>query len=388
MSRDLRDQLREQLETREEDEMFDKKSGGGPSVFARASGDEVAGAMREFAVLVRAGFPLSRAIETLTETTRQSHLADTFRAVKGQIEQGIGLGKAMSEHPWYFDGPIVAVIRAAEEAGDLGEALDYCAESLDTRRRLRNELGNALAYPAFVLSAGIVTLILMLTVILPRFMDGLAEAVGGQPIQFGIIAQTMFSVSDFLRQPYGIPLVVLVFGGLIAGFIAWRRANPVSYERAMAMIPGIGPVFLWSAATYLAEILHVLMRSGISLADSLRLARHGLGSARLEAAVTKMLENVQEGRPAVPALEQVSGLPDTYISMLRVGEEAGRLPEVLKYAAEYTNQQVRNRIDRLMVLLQPILLLVLGVITLLIVLSFLVPYMTAVFELGAPERIN
>lgn len=388
MSQDLRDQLRAQLETRDEEALFEGKKSGGPSFFARASADEVAGAMREFAVLVRAGFPLSRALETLTETTRQTHLSDTFRNVKERIEQGIGLGKALSDHPWYFDGPIVAVVRAAEEAGDLGEALDYCAESLDTQRRLRAELGNALAYPAFVLSAGFVTLILMLTVILPRFMDGLAEAVGGQPIEFGFIASTMFGVSDFLRQPYGIPLVVIVIGGVIFGFVAWRRANPVGYERIMSRVPGIGPVFLWSAATYLAEILHVLMRSGISLADALRLARHGLGSARLEAAVTRMLENVEEGRPAVPALEEVTGLPPTYLSMLRVGEEAGRLPEVLKYAADYTNQQVRNRIDRLMVLLQPILLLVLGVITLLIVLSFLVPYMTAVFELGAPERMS
>lgn len=367
----LKQQLKVQLQATgvEADE-----SGAGrvasPGVWSRASRVEVAGFLRELAVLASGNYPLVRALRVLARTVSNANLSATVADIASQVESGAPLSKAMARYPWYFDTITVSTLKAAETSANLEEALNYLAEMMEYDQEIRDRIGNALAYP-FVLSLLSAAVILMLMVfVVPNFAAYITEA-GGEVTG---LAAVIYGVSAFVSTPYGLPIVLAVLGGAAWGLVRWRRRNEASFNRLMGYVPIFGRLMMLASLARFVNMLHILTANHVSLLQCLDLARGAVGNAYLTSAINDMYASAESGKSLAEPLKKYTNIPPVVADMIAVGEESGRLDEMLGFLARAVQADLNRITNRLTVLIQPLMLILMGGIVIAVTLAFFYPY--------------
>jgi len=324
---------------------------------------------RQLAALLGAGIPIPQALEGLSEQEDAPAFRALILKISESVRKGISLSAAMEEHPRVFSKLFVSMVRVGEEAGALPSVMNDLADLLEHEEEIRGEVVQAVAYPAFVLGFGIVTVVILLTVVLPKLFSMLKDMAKVLPLPTVIL----LNVSAWLHHYW--PVMLVVIAALVAGG-RWYLNNPkgaLTFDRLKLRAPVIGPVFLSSALSRFARTLGTLTKSGVSLLPALKIVENTIGNLALARFVAQVSEETRGGDSLAGPLRKLGVFPKTVVQMIDVGEESGKLPEMLLKVAEIQEREMRGRTKTLVSLLAPALILVVGAMVGFMVIALLLP---------------
>lgn len=325
---------------------------------------------RQIATLFEAQVSPLRVFQLLGSEAENKILQDILTTVADDIQGGMPLHKALSKHDDVFSNFYVNMVRAGEESGKLNETFQYLADYLDRSYELTSKTKNALIYPAFVITTFVVVMILMLTVVIPRLSAILIET--GQEVP--IYTKVVIGMSNFLTS-YGM-FILLVLAG--AGIFLWRYVQTQSGQNATAQLrlntPYIGELYQKLYLSRIADNMQTMISSGISMVYALEITGTVVGNRVYEQALADVTEQVRGGTALSEALSQYSDIiPPIMTQMVRIGEETGNLEQILKTLALFYKREVDNTVDTLVGLIEPIMIVALGLGVGILLTSVLVP---------------
>lgn len=330
---------------------------------------EVTAFTRQVATLLAATIPIPSALSGLAEQEENEALREVIADLSERVRRGEPLSAAMREYPRLFPPLYSSMVEVGEESGQLDSVLNDLADYLEDQDEIRGEILGAIAYPAFVLGFGIITTVVLLTFIMPRLLtmlEGLGDAL---PLPTRIL----LTVSNTFQAHW-----MWIIGGTAVAIIAAYRSiqTPTGrfhWDRWRLQWPILGGLFTCAALARFSRTLGTLHRAGVSLVRALDIVRNTVGNEYLAARVAEVAEETKGGESLAAPIRALGLFPPTMVQMIAVGEETGRLDEMLLRVANIQNRQVRGHASTLVSLLGPILILVVGAAVGFIVISLLLP---------------
>jgi general secretion pathway protein F len=323
------------------------------------------------ASLVGSGLPLERALAALSdeaESEKQSHLVANLRA---EVNAGLGLAKAMSQHPKEFSALYTAVISAGEQGGNLGEVLGQLADDLQDQQTLKAKLLSASLYPAIVSLIALLIVIFLLSTVVPQ----VAQVFSGSQRKLPALTVAMLALSDFVRN-HGWT-VALLLGLSWFGFqqAMKQHALRLRFDAAVLRLPIVGRLATGYNTARFASTLAMLTAAGVPILKAMQSAADTLSNQAMREDVLDALVLVREGAPLAMAMGQKKRFPSLLAMFARLGEQTGQLPLMLQRAAQQLSVDVQRRALALATILEPLLIVAMGGVVMLIVLAVLMPIM-------------
>jgi len=339
------------------------------AAIGRVKRKEITAFTRELAALLAAAIPIPQALAGLGEEEESPALRGTILSIADSVRKGAAFSAALEEHPKAFGKLYVSMVKVGEEAGVLPGVMTDLANLLEHEDEVRSEVNAAVAYPVFVLCFGIVTVTVLLTVVLPRLFGMLQDMLPVLPLPTLIL----LNVSHALHQYWPWCLVGL------AGFVFALRAvlksaaGAEAWDRVKLKLPVMGPLFRAAALGRFARTLGTLARSGVSLLPALKIVENTIGNIVLAKQIAQVAEETRGGDSLAAPLRKLGIFPKTVIQMINVGEESGKLDEMLLKVADIEERHMRARTRTLISLLAPALILVVGALVGFMVIALLLP---------------
>lgn len=330
---------------------------------------EITAFTREMAALLGASIPIPQALDGLGEEEENLALREVVLKVSESVRKGVAFSAALEEHPRLFDKLYVSMVRVGEEAGALQKVMADLAGLLEHEDEVRSEVVAAVSYPVFVLGFGVFTVVVLLTFVMPRLSVMLGEMVQILPLPTVIL----MSVSGFLHHHW--PWIVIALAGAGAG-LRWFIRTPrgaVFRDRWKLRLPILGSVFRTAALGRFARTLGTLVKSGVSLLPALKIVENTIGNLVLASLIARVSEETRGGDSLATPLRKLGIFSNTVIQMINVGEETGRLDEMLLKVADIEERHMRARTRTLISLLGPALILVVGALVGFMVMALLLP---------------
>jgi general secretion pathway protein F len=334
----------------------------------RLSPRELGVATQELATLLKAGLPLDRALDMLVELSESKRLRTLFAAVLERVRDGASLADAVGAQGNTFPPIFVNMIRAGELGGALEVTLARLADYLAKAHAARESVRSALVYPMILLIVAGLSLVLVLTVVLPQFKPLFAEAGVSLPLSTRIV----MAVGDAVQRLWWMAGIVMV-----AAILAFRHALKLPafamrWDGLLLRVPLVRSLLGKAATARFSRTLGTLGVNGVPLPTALALSRATLGNRVMTAAVEEVAARLKEGAGLSGPLTQCARFPRLAVQLMRVGEETGRLNEMLLNVADVYDQEVQRTTERLLALLTPALTIVLGMTIAGIIASVLV----------------
>ncbi|MDP2771612.1 MAG: type II secretion system inner membrane protein GspF [Giesbergeria sp.] len=349
-------------------------NGAGPaghSLFTRPVFGSTALAIwtRQLAGLVSSGLPLERALTALSEESdseRQRHLVAVLRA---EVNAGSTFARSLQQHPREFSDIYCAVIGAGEHSGKLGLVLERLADDLEERQELKARLVGAALYPAIVTLVAIAIVLFLVSYVVPQ----VASVFAGSKRALPFLTVAMLAISSFVRT-YGVwMLAALVLIAIGARWSLSIEAFREKFDAAWLNVPVVGRLARGYNAARFASTLAMLAGAGVPILKALQAAAETLHNRALRADALDALVLVREGAPLASALAQKRKFPSLLPMFARLGEQTGQLPVMLQRAATQLSAEVQRRSMQLATILEPLLIVTMGVVVMLIVLAVLLP---------------
>lgn len=326
---------------------------------------------RQLASLVSSGLPLERALAALgdeAESEKQAHLVAQLRA---EVNAGLGLAKAMSQHPHEFSVLYTAVISAGEQGGNLGQVLTQLADDLQDQQTLKAKLLSASLYPAIVSAIALLIVIFLLSTVVPQ----VAQVFNGSQRKLPGLTVAMLAISDFVRD-HGWTLVLLVSLSWLGMHQALKRPSlRIQFDAAFLQLPILGRLATGYNTARFASTLAMLTSAGVPILKAMQSAADTLSNQAMREDVLDALVLVREGAPLAMAIGQKKRFPSLLAMFARLGEQTGQLPVMLQRAAQQLSADVQRRAMALATILEPLLIVAMGAVVMLIVLAVLMPIM-------------
>jgi general secretion pathway protein F len=338
-------------------------------LFSGIKRKEITAFTGEMAALIGAAIPIPQALDGLGEQEENGALKEVILSVSDAIRKGAAFSSALEAHPRLFSPLYVSMVRVGEEAGALSQVLEDLAALLEHEDEVRGEVMAAISYPCFVLGFGLFTILLLLTVVLPSLFTMLEEMMDILPLPTLILLET----SGFLQRHWWWLLFVL--GGAIFA-LHWHARSPEGarlWDRFKLSLPLLGPVFHSAALGRFARTLGTLVKNGVSLLPALKIVEHTIGNLVLAEMVARVSEETRGGDSLAMPLRRMGLFPKTVVQMINVGEESGKLDEMLLKVAEIEERQMRAKTKTLISLIAPVLILVVGALVGFMVIALLLP---------------
>lgn len=324
---------------------------------------------RQLAGLVTAGLPLERALAALTEESEDERQRKLMADLRAEVNGGSAFARALGRHPKEFDEMYTAVIAAGEQSGQLGTVLERLANDLETRETLKNKLVAASLYPAIVTVIAIAIVVFLVSYVVPQ----VAGVFAGSKRALPLLTVVMLSLSAAVRSYGWLALVMLV---LSAVGLRLARRQPALRERmdaAWLRLPLVGKLARGYNAARFAGTLAMLAAAGVPILRALQTAADTLSNQAMRADALDALVLVREGAPLASALASKKRFPPLVAMFARLGEQTGQLPAMLGHAAEQLSAEVQRRALHMATLLEPLLIVGMGLVVMLIVLAVLMP---------------
>jgi len=330
---------------------------------------EVTAFSREMSALLAASIPIPQALEGLGREQENPHLREVLGQISEDVRTGHSLSSALEKHPRVFNPLYASMVRVGEEAGALPAVMNDLADLLEHEDEVRGEVVAAVSYPAFVLGFGLCTVTLLLTVVLPRLFGMLQEMLQALPLPTLILLRT----SEFITGHWRLLLVAGIVLGVSARWYSRRPQGRLFIDQIKLRLPVAGSVFHTAALARFARTLGTLVKSGVSLLPALKIVESTIGNRILAQLVAQVSEETRGGDSLAAPLRKLGVFPHTVIQMIAVGEETGRLDEMLLKVADIEERHMRTRIKTLISLLAPALILAVGALVGFMVIALLLP---------------
>jgi general secretion pathway protein F len=320
------------------------------------SAGEVANITRELAVMLGAGQDLDRALRFLVDTAPNPRMRAILTQLRDAVRDGSPFAVALAQHPRSFPRLYVGLIRAGESGGMLAATLARLADLLERQRALRATVVSALIYPAILVVTGIGAIVMLLTQVLPQFTPLFAQAGAALPPATAFVV----GMGDFVSS-YGLyALLFLVAAGITIRQALRRPAVRIVWDRLLLRVPVFGPLAQEVLAARLARTLGTLLQNGVPLVAALSIVIDVIGNTAGEAALRTATESAKGGAGLSRPLQSAGIFPLRMVYLLRLGEETAQLGPMALRAAEIHEEQSRLGIQRLVSLMVPALIIVIG----------------------------
>jgi type IV pilus assembly protein PilC len=324
---------------------------------------------QELAALLKAGLPLLQTLDLMLERMHNQTFKAVLTDVRDRVKSGEDLSEAFAAHGDLFPRLYPSSLKAGEKSGELEQVIRrfirYMKLVLDARRRVVS----ALVYPAVLVCLSVAMIAVMAIYVVPKFMSFFTELGTDLPL----ITQVVLSISTFATRNWPIILI-----GLVVGVIALRSwgntdAGRLALDRLKLRVPFLGPVLHRFAMSEFCRSLSTLLSGGIPLVPAFEIATTSVGNAYVRSKVDPTIQMVREGKPFFAALEASDIFTDMSIDMVKVGETTGSLDDMLGSVADFLDEQIETRMQRLLSLVEPMMLVFMGAIIAILLVSIYLP---------------
>jgi len=313
---------------------------------------------RQLSTMVDAGLPLIQALSTLREQAGSPVFRSVVETLVADIEEGASFSEALAAHPKVFSNLFVNMVKAGESSGTLNEILDRLADYLESTANLKRKVKSAMVYPTIVTCLSIIITMVLLVKVIPVF-KGIYESFDSK---LPLPTQMLLSISDFLRAY----LVFFVAGAAVAAFllVKYKRTEmgQFKFDRFKFALPVFGELFKKISISRFSRTLGVLMHSGVPILNALEIVAKTAGNKVVEYAVEEAATEIKRGANIAGPLGVTSVFPPMVIKMISVGEEAGKLDVMLEKISDFYDDQVNATVNGLTSLIEPLLIVFLGVV--------------------------
>ncbi|MEM9496245.1 MAG: type II secretion system F family protein [Pseudomonadota bacterium] len=317
--------------------------------------------LRQMAVMARAAVDQLEIVKIVGSSAQSVEAREGLASVAARLRRGEPLSEAMRGEAPVFPEYVYALVQVGEASGRLDKVLADAADQLTADQRLQKDIGNALTYPLFLATAGILAVFFLFYAVVPNFADMIEQSQGGEEMTF--LTAAVISTGLFLRE--NIFFVLLGMGGLAAaGVTAW--ANPrarAGFMSAVGRAPVLSDLFAARERASWSRTMSYALANGVRLLDAMTLAAGGLPEGRFRRLMAASVVDLRAGRKLDEALEEKSALPEVDLGLLRAGQQSGSLDQVLGYIADRYEEETRDTIKRMTALVEP---LAIGFVSLLI----------------------
>lgn len=324
---------------------------------------------RQLSVMLAAGVSISEALDAIVRQTTDASVRGLIAKIQEEVESGDSLSNVLARRPRSFPTAVVSLMHAAEATGRLDEMARRAAEHLEKERRVRRQVRTALTYPSFMAGAGAVIILAMLIFVLPRFASIYASRAASLPWP----TKVLLAVAEFIRTEWWwyLPLV-----GLVAAITAlWSRSANAQrfFDQVLLQAPVVRDVVVGAMVSRWTRTMAVLCTAGVNLVDAVSIVRGSSQSPSQQALWHEVEDAIRDGRPLASALEDSVLVPPSVVAMISAGERSGRLPEVLSTIADCAEEDLEATVKRTTSLIEPVMIIVLGLFVGLIALAMLLP---------------
>ncbi|HEX9181719.1 MAG TPA: type II secretion system inner membrane protein GspF [Burkholderiales bacterium] len=335
----------------------------------RLSGGELVLVTRRLALLLEAGLTVEQCLDALIEQARDESAGSILAAVRAEVLAGHSLAAAFDRFPASFPDIYRALVGAGEQSGDLAGVMSRLADYLEGRQAMSQSAGLALLYPAIVASVALLIVVGLLTYVVPQVVEVFQNSRQELPL----LTRVLLWLSAALQGNL-IAIVIVVAVLLFAARAAWaREAWRGRWQARLLRWPVIGPLLLGIGTARLASTLAILVGGGVPLLQALGASARVMGSVPLRAAVEEAAKLVREGSTLHRALDSRKVFPPIFIHLVASGESSGRLAHMLQQAARHQEMENERRIRLLTGILEPAVIVAMGIVVLLVVLAILMP---------------
>jgi type II secretory pathway component PulF len=327
---------------------------------------------RQLAVMVDASLPLVEALRLLVKQTKNPKLKGIISNVADEVEGGSRLSAALSSYPKQFSEFYISIIKSGETSGQLANVLNYLADQLEKDYDLQSKIRGAMIYPAFIFSGLMVVGVLMMIYVVPRMTEILKETGAELPVSTRIL----IFVSDWLVVYWWLALIILVGGFLGFRFsLRWREVR-YWFDLLKLKLPIFGGLFKRIYVVRMTQSLSTLSAGKVPMADSLEIVKDIVGNAVYKDLIQQTIHEVRDGNSIASVLSKNKNVPDMLSQMLIVGEQTGRLDDILDRVTHFYTREVDNLVDNLVTLIEPIVMILMGVAVGIMVSAIILPIYT------------
>ena len=335
---------------------------------------------RQMAILLDAGLPLIRSLKTLARQATNPVVKTTLEETAVSVEGGSTFSEALAQHPKSFDKLYLNMIRAGEAAGKLELILNRLASFREKAAKIQGKVKSAMVYPTIIITIAILIVSGLMIFIVPKFKKTFTELLEGEPLPG--LTQFVMGISEFMISNW-----VILVPGIIGFVIVFKIILKVPFLRFYIdwikyKMPLIGPIVSKTAISKFSRTLGTLMGSGVPILSALNIVKETSGNEVVSQAITKVYEAVKEGEGMAGPLQATKIFPEMVISMIEVGEETGKLPEMLDKIADTYDEEVDNAVAALTSMIEPIMMVGLAVVIGGIVIALFMPMIKIIEKLG------
>ena len=338
-------------------------------ILGRVRMEDLTVATRQLSTLVGASIPLVDALSALYEQTDSPAMKKTIAQVRDSVNEGLAFADALAQHKRVFPDLYVNMIRSGEASGALDVVLLRLAEFMEGQHRLRSRIASAMLYPLFLLGISLLVLMYLLTAVVPKVVGMFESMKQTLPLPTRIL----IAVSEFFASAWWIMIIVAVVAVVL--LVRWKKTErgALKFDRFMMGLPIFGSIYKKVSVARFARTLGTLLTSGVPIIESLRIVKAVLQNKIMESAIEDSIAEVMDGSSIAAPLKKSGVFPPILIHMISVGEKSGSLEEMLMKAADAYEGDVETTISGLTSLLEPLMIVIMGVIVGFVVLSILMP---------------
>jgi type IV pilus assembly protein PilC len=343
---------------------------------SRITSKDIAVFSRQLATMLKSGVPLVTAFQIIAGGVKNPRMRVMVDKIRADVESGSSLYEALSAHPVQFDELYTNLVKAGESAGVLDTILDEIATYKERIESIKGKIKKAMYYPAAVVAVAIIVSAILLVYVIPQF-EGIFASFGADLPAF---TRAVLDVSDFVRSN-GVLLLFLLIASITGIIMAKKRSPAFAHwlDRVMLKMPLVGPILEKAALARFCRTLAITFAAGVPLVDALAIVSGATGNAVYNDAAAKIREDVAVGHQLQLAMQQTNVFPNMVVQMAAIGEEAGSLDEMLMKVAEAYEEEVNNAVDALSSLLEPFIIVFIGVIVGTMVIAMYLP----IFKMAA-----
>lgn len=351
---------------------------GRARIRGRVSTRDLALMTRQFGVLLKAGMPLVEALSALLEQTSKPRLRATLYEVRDKVNSGSSLGDAMTDYPRVFSGLYVNMVRAGEISGALEGVLFRLADILEHQSKLKAQILSTMAYPVFMGFFAFGVILFLMMVIVPRITQIFAK----QEADLPAITETLIGASEFVGRYW--PIMV---GVVLGGFALWRfwisrEEGRKKWDRIKLRFPLYGGLHLKLVCARFARTLGTMLQSGLTMLPALDVVSSVLENRHIQLHMDDVKAGVRRGRDLAQPLKETGLFPPMMIHMVELGQRSGEIEEMLVRVAETYDDDVRLTVDAMVGLIEPVIIIVMGVFVGFLVLAILLPILNMSSNIG------
>jgi len=331
---------------------------------------------RQLATLIDSGLPLLRSLNVLTKQERDKVLKRTINKVADSVQSGSTFSDALALHPRIFNDLYVNMVKAGEVGGVLELVLNRLSEFQEKAAKIKNKVVAAMVYPGIVMTMAVGIMGFLLVFIVPKFEMIFHDLLGDKPLP--PVTRFVIGASDFLKNHGLIVLGIVVAVVALYKFICRTRGGRLVIDSFKLRMPLFGNLNRKTAISRFARTLGTLVTSGVPILQALNITRATAGNASIGRAISQVHDSVKEGESIVQPLEASRVFPPMVVSMVDVGEETGKLPEMLLKIADVYDDEVDNAVAAITSMLEPIMIVFLALIVGTIVLALFTPLISII----------